>query len=113
MEHHPSHVLTDVSTCENCKLEESKLGQPCEAIGYHRRKIKKGVLGEVSKIQEELDELKDAEEQGVTIMALVELSDLVGAVQAYLEAKHPSVTLDDLREMSGVTRRAFRNGRRS
>lgn len=123
---HPSHDLTDISDaslvadfyCPNCGLsdcadEEERLAQPCTGIGYHRAQIKKGVLGESSKIQEELDELKDAEEQGVAIMALVELSDLIGSVEAYLEKNHPSVSLDDLRAMSEVTRRAFKNGRRS
>jgi len=31
-------------------------------MGYHKRKITKGVLGEYSKIQEEMEELKDAVE---------------------------------------------------
>lgn len=80
--------------------------------GYHIQKIEKGVIGEISKIQEELDELKDAQNQGVKIMELVELADLIGAVELYLEKHHPNTTLEDLITMKDVTRRAFENGRR-
>lgn len=80
--------------------------------GYHLREIDKGVLGEASKVREEVEEFLDAVDQGVSIMALVELSDLMGAVKAYLEAHHPSVSLQDLIAMSNVTARAFKNGRR-
>lgn len=80
--------------------------------GYHIKKIERGVNGEISKIEEELNELKDAQSQGVKIMELVELSDLIGAVELYLEKHHPNTTLNDLIEMKNVTRRAFENGRR-
>ncbi|NJO48259.1 MAG: hypothetical protein HC840_00925 [Leptolyngbyaceae cyanobacterium RM2_2_4] len=53
--------------------------------GYHLKEIKKGQPGELSKIQEELDEAFDAEDQGVKIMLAVELSDLIGAVEQYAE----------------------------
>lgn len=53
--------------------------------GYHIRKINKGVLGEISKIQEEYEEVLDSIEQDSIIMELVELSDLYGAFEAYLE----------------------------
>ena len=81
--------------------------------GYHLRHIAKGQLGELSKLAEEFAELVDAAEQGVKIMELVELSDLVGAIRAYLRRHHRGVTLDDLVAMSDVTVRAFRSGRRS
>lgn len=81
-------------------------------IGYHLTEIRKGVLGESSKIREELMELEDAEAQGCKVMALVELSDLVGAVNAYLTQNHPGVTLTDLDRMARITKRAFDNGRR-
>lgn len=81
--------------------------------GYHLADIQKGTLGELSKVQEELDEARDAEAQGVSVMVLVELSDLVGAVEAYLEKHHPGTSLDDLAKMAAVTRRAFRSGRRT
>jgi len=80
--------------------------------GYHLATIAKGELGELSKIQEELDELRDAEAQGVKIMALVEASDLIGAIDAWLAKHHPQTTLADLVLMHEVTRRAFENGRR-
>ena len=80
--------------------------------GYHLRPIPKGSLGELSKVQEELNEALDAEEQNSSIMVLVELSDMVGAVEAYLAKHHPSMTLDDLVVMSKITQRAFASGRR-
>lgn len=80
--------------------------------GYHLTKIEKGQLGEISKIQEELDELKDAKTQGVKLMELIELSDLIGAVELYLNKHHSGTTLDDLIKMKDVTKRAFENGRR-
>ncbi len=80
--------------------------------GYHVTPIKKGVFGEASKIIEEASEFNDAVEQGVAVLALVELSDLYGAISGYLRQHHPGVTMDDLRRMSEVTERAFVNGRR-
>jgi hypothetical protein len=80
--------------------------------GYHLVEIQKGELGELSKIQEELDELKDAEAQGVKVMQLVEASDLIGAIDAWLAKYHPNTKLVDLVLMSDITRRAFENGRR-
>lgn len=80
--------------------------------GYHIKHIEKGILGEPSKIREELEEFMDAVDQDVSIMALVELSDLVGAIEAYLKKYHPQITVDDLKKMSEVTCRAFMNGHR-
>jgi len=81
--------------------------------GYHLSSIPKGVLGESSKILEELLELQDAEAQEAKVMALVELSDLVGAVEHYLHHHFPDITLSDLVKMSTITKRAFENGRRT
>lgn len=64
------------------------------------------------KIQEELDELKDAAEQGVKIFELYELSDLIGAIDFYLAKHHTGTTLNDLLKMSEVTKRAFQSGDR-
>lgn len=80
--------------------------------GYHLAAIDKGKRGEPSKIAEECAEFIDAIDQDCAIMALVELSDLYGAMRAYLTKHHPSVTMDDLRVMNDITERAFRNGRR-
>ena len=51
-----------------------------KGLGYHLKPIPKGRLGHISKIQEELMEYEDAIEQNCRIMAMVELSDLVGAI---------------------------------
>lgn len=83
-----------------------------DAPGYHTRDIAPGVVGELSKIREELDELADAAQQGSKIMELVELADLYGAVELYLEKHHPGVAMEDLKTFSGITRRAFENGHR-
>lgn len=78
--------------------------------GYHSVKIKKGVLGEISKIQEELDELKDAEKMGVRIMVACELADLFGAIRAY--ALKYGLKMADLHDMAKLTRKAFEQGYR-
>ena len=87
--------------------------EPMEAlIGYHKAKIARGVFGEDSKIYEEIDEFADALDQNVQIMALVELSDVIGAIEGWLMKYHPTVTLADLAAMAAVTRRAFESGMR-
>jgi len=80
--------------------------------GYHLSEIQKGELGEPSKILEECQEFADAIEQESNVMALTELSDLVGAIRAYLNKYHPSISIGDLVHMSDITKRAFENGRR-
>jgi hypothetical protein len=81
-------------------------------IGYHLKDIPKGKIGEVSKIQEEVLELEDAETQGIRIMQLVELSDIYGSIDLYLKNHFPDISMDDLADMSRVTQRAFINGKR-
>jgi hypothetical protein len=81
-------------------------------MGYHKTEIAEGVLGESSKIQEELDELKDAEEQGVNLLMLCELADLVGAIDYYLECNFPGWTIEDLYKMAMLTKSAFKEGER-
>jgi hypothetical protein len=80
-------------------------------MGYHTKKIKRGVYGEFSKIQEEFDELIDARQQNNPIMELIELSDLIGSVEAYT-TKHFNITLDDLIRMTNATKSAFMDGTR-
>lgn len=80
--------------------------------GYHQRQIVKGVLGGWTKIREEYEEFQDACEQGNPVLQLCELADLVGAIERFLEARHPSVSLDDLRTMARATRRSFEAGER-
>ena len=45
-------------------------------------------------------------------MALQELSDLVGAIKAYLENYVPTIELEDLETMARITKRAFESGHR-
>src|SRR5690625_2973862 len=52
-------------------------------MGYHTKCIKKGVLGEVSKLIEEYEELHDS--SGSNILMLCELSDYYGALIYYIE----------------------------
>lgn len=80
-------------------------------MSYHLRPIKlKGTLGETSKIAEELDELDEALEQGNRILALCELADLYGAVEAVAEKLGSN--MDEVRAMANATRRAFESGSR-
>lgn len=79
--------------------------------GYHLAKIDRGVLGKSSKIVEEVQELLDAEAQGNRIMALCELSDIYGALEAYAEAQ--GFRMSDVKIMSQATKRAFLSGRRT
>jgi hypothetical protein len=80
--------------------------------GYHRSKIPKGTYGEFSKVEEELAELRDAQEQGCRILELVEITDLYGALAGYVEAKY-GMTMDDVKQMAELTRSSFRDGTRS
>lgn len=79
-------------------------------MGYHLRKIEKRQVGTIEKILEEVEEYQDAMEQGCEIMALVELSDIYGALQLVVERHNK--TMDDLKAMATVTRRAFEDGSR-
>lgn len=81
--------------------------------GYHLAQISKGVVGESSKIKEEVAEFLDAESQGSRVMVIIELSDLLGAVETYIEKQKLGVAVEDLLIMSRITQRAFRNGHRS
>jgi hypothetical protein len=80
--------------------------------GYHVKDIERGVFGEASKIREELEEFLDALDQNCKLMALIELSDLIGAIKGYLEKHAPGWTLSELDIMSEITKRAFKNGYR-
>lgn len=67
-----------------------------EPPGYHLREISKGVFGEASKILEEAAEFGEALEQGSKLMALIELSDMRGAIQGWLGNHYPQMSLHDL-----------------
>lgn len=102
--------------CERLGIHMQKLydapSQKSESSGYHKNLIEKGRLGELSKIQEELNEAFDAEQQDCMIMVLLELSDMIGALELYLKNYFPDMTIDDLISMANVTKRAFENGER-
>ena len=80
-------------------------------MGYHKKEITKGVLGEFTKIQEEMDELTDAVDQGDKIMQICELTDLIGAIEEFALSKF-NLTLEDLINFSNKTKDAFKEGRR-
>jgi hypothetical protein len=62
-----------------------------ENPGYHVNVIDKGVYGQFSKVAEEFQEVQDAWEQNCSIMALVELSDLLGAMEAFYPNLHKHI----------------------
>lgn len=82
-------------------------------MGYHKAVITKGKFGEISKIQEELDELKDSMDQEAKLMALIELADLYGAMEGFLQNYFPSITMADVVKMSSLTKQAFLDGART
>ena len=79
-------------------------------MGYHDREIEKGEIGYISKVEEEVEEYKDALEQDNIILQLVELSDIYGALEAL--AKRYNLTMDNLKKMSDRTKSAFLDGSR-
>ncbi len=79
-------------------------------MGYHTKEIKRGVFGEPSKIREEFEEFEDALTQRNPVMAIIELSDLVGAIDGYI--RKFNLTIDDLVAMKEATHRAFMDGTR-
>jgi hypothetical protein len=80
-------------------------------MGYHKNTIKRGLLCEFSKIQEEFEELVDAHEQGAKILELCELSDLYGAIESYVQYKY-RLSMEDIKKMSDLTISAFTDGSR-
>ena len=81
--------------------------------GYSEAAIPRGVFGELSKIREEYEEIRDAMAQSAKIMALVELSDMYGAMEGFLARNFPGMTMEDVVRMSAITHRAFENGYRA
>jgi ornithine carbamoyltransferase len=82
-------------------------------MGYHKAKIKKGEKGELSKVMEEVLEAIDAKDQECELMVLMELSDVIGAINLYLKKHHPSLTVADLMKMAKLTESAFIDGDRT
>lgn len=82
--------------------------------GYHSVPIPRGEYGEISKIKEELLEAMDAERQGNVVMVLIELSDIIGAIDGYLEKRYKgAVTVKELVKMAEATQEAFKTGGRT
>jgi len=80
-------------------------------MGYHKTEIPKGTLGEFSKIEEEFNELRDAHSQSNKVLEICELSDMLGAIEAY--AAKWNLSLADLEQMQKSTASAFNDGQRS
>jgi phosphoribosyl-ATP pyrophosphohydrolase len=80
-------------------------------MAYHTIVIKKGHVGEMSKISEEYEELMDAHNQENPIMVLVEISDLLGAIDSYLQKYH-HINIDEALKMTKATQSAFSDGTR-
>lgn len=80
-------------------------------MGYHKKEIRKGILGEFSKIQEEFEELTDAVEQKDKVLQICELTDLIGAIEIFSEMKF-GLSLDDLKKFSDKTKSAFKEKKR-
>lgn len=78
--------------------------------GYHLENIQKGVLGTPSKITEEYLEFMDAVKQNNPLMQLIELSDMLGAIDAF--AKQYNMSVQSLLVMTEATKRAFESGAR-
>ena len=70
---------------------------------FHKKNITKGIYGELSKIQEELDEAFEAQEQNQELMLLIELSDIIGAVEGV--SKKYGFTIEQLLQFSRLRSR--------
>lgn len=79
-------------------------------MGYHLKQITKGEIGAFSKIREEFQELEDAVDQKDSVLILCELSDLLGAIEAYSERWN--ISIKDLKNFSDKTKSAFKEGKR-
>lgn len=64
-------------------------------MAYHLRHIEKGTLGEWSKVEEELEEFLEALEQNASIMAVLELSDMYGALNLFC-LEHYKLTFESI-----------------
>jgi phosphoribosyl-ATP pyrophosphohydrolase len=80
-------------------------------MGYHKNEITKGILGEFTKINEEFEELTDANNQDNKVLIICELCDLIGAIEAY-STQNFNLSLDDLIKMKDATKSAFQDGKR-
>jgi len=69
---------------------------------FHVHPVREGTYGELSKIQEELDEALDAETRGQELLLMIELADIIGAVAGV--AERYGYTLESLIQFSELVR---------
>lgn len=81
-------------------------------MAYHKKEIKKGEFGQVSKIIEEFEEFTDAYEQNDNVLMICELTDLIGAIDGFVKKRY-NLSVDDLVSFSEKTQDAFITGKRS
>lgn len=81
-------------------------------MGYHLKEIERGKFGTFSKIREEFEEAQDAIDQNNPIMLLVELADMIGAIEAFAETQF-NIMPEELNNMKEATKRAFLDGTRT
>lgn len=79
-------------------------------MSYHKLKIHKHAVGSPYKIQEEFLEYIDAIATGNNVMAVQELSDLYGCIEA--EIAKFGMTIGELKIMSDLTKQVFNSGTR-
>lgn len=79
---------------------------------YHTTEIPKGVLGHESKITEEYLEFADAMKQQNPVLALCELADLIGAIEAFVIVRH-NISLTSIIDMMELNKKAFVDGHRT
>ncbi len=103
--------VSDDGFLRKFRSDGSSFFVPVKATGYHTRHIDKGRVGEISKITEEYQELMDANSQDNPVMELVELTDLLGAIEAYSLEKY-KISMNQLLTMTRATQRAFQYGHR-
>lgn len=71
------------------KLNSDTPATTISEFSFHKRPIApEGVLGEFSKIEEEVDEMREGIEQGDRMLVLIELCDLLGAVDEYAKKQY-------------------------
>jgi len=123
VDHGKAMKTAQIESCEPTEPINLNLGTKLEPMpivkdsdkstGYHLQNIPKGLYGDLSKVREEFHELADAYEQNSRIMVLHELSDLYGAIEAFLDNEFEGkINMDDVKQMSDITKRAFASGER-
>jgi hypothetical protein len=76
-------------------------------FGYHTQFIERGEYGQFSKIREEFEELKDAwETQENKVLAICELCDLYGAIEAFAQ-ESLNMSMDDIIQFSDLTKEVY------